>query len=39
VSLPIRTEAQLRQRQERGQLTVRAAAEFRDLVEKEHGLT
>jgi len=34
VSLPIRTEAQLRQRQERGQLTVRAAAEFRNLVEK-----
>ena len=34
MSLPIRTEAQLRQRQERGQLTVRAAAEFRELVEK-----
>ena len=34
MSLPIRTEAQLRQRQERGQLTVRAAAEFRELVAK-----
>ena len=34
MSLPTRTEAQLRQRQEQGQLTVRAAAEFRDLVVK-----
>lgn len=34
MSLPIRTEAQLRHRQERGELTVRVAAEFRHLVEK-----
>ena len=33
MSLPIRTEGQLRQRQERGELRVRAAAEFRELVE------
>ena len=33
MSLPIRSEAQLRHRQERGQLQVRAAAEFRLLVE------
>lgn len=37
MSLPIRTEAQLRHRQERGQLQVRAAAEFRQFV-AEAGL-